>query len=62
MTTAHTETHWVFLLSDGSKHSVGKYIEFFREEDGGLDFEGVHTEEEAIELLLENGYTEGDLI
>lgn len=55
MITAHTGTHWVFLLEDGSKHSVGKYIEF---EDG--TFEGVATEQEAINLLLENGYIESD--
>jgi len=60
MTTEHTSTHWVFRLPDGSKHSVGKYIEFFREEDGGLGFEGVATEQEAISLLLDNGYTESD--
>ena len=56
MTTQHTETHWVFRLEDGSKHSVGKYIDF---EDG--TFEGVATEQEAIDLLLDNGYTESDL-
>lgn len=56
MTTDHTETHWVFRLPDGSKHSVGKYIQF---EDG--TFEGVATEQEAIDLLLANGYTESDL-
>lgn len=61
MITNHTEKHWIFILPDGSKHSVGKYIEFFREEDGGIAFEGVHTEQEAIALLLENGYTEEDL-
>lgn len=55
MITAHTGTHWVFLLEDGSKHSAGKYIEF---EDG--TFEGVATEQEAINLLLENGYIESD--
>ena len=55
MTTEHTSTHWVFRLPDGSKHSVGKYIQF---EDG--TFEGVATEQEAINLLLENGYTESD--
>lgn len=60
MTTEHTATHWVFRLPDGSKHSVGKYIEFFREADGGIDFEGVVTEQEAIDLLIENGYSEGD--
>ena len=56
MTTEHTTTHWVFRLQDGSKHSVGKYIDF---EDG--TFEGVATEQEAIDLLLDNGYTESDL-
>lgn len=55
MITNHTSTHWVFYLSDGSKHSVGKYIAF---EDG--TFEGVATEQEAINLLLGNGYTESD--
>lgn len=57
MTTKHTQNHWVFYLADGSKHSVGKYIAF---EDG--TFEGVATEQEAINLLLENGYTDGDLL
>ena len=56
MTTEHTQTHWVFRLPDGEKHSVGKYIDF---EDG--TFEGVATEQEAIDLLLDNGYTESDL-
>ncbi len=55
MTTDHTQTHWVFRLENGSKHSVGKYIQF---EDG--TFEGVATEQEAIDLLLANGYTESD--
>lgn len=56
MTTEHTPTHWVFRLEDGSKHSVGKYIDF-----GDGTFEGVATEQEAIDLLLENGYTIEDL-
>ena len=51
MTTDHTSTHWVFRFDNGSKHSVGKYIAF---EDG--TFEGVATEQEAIDLLLDNGY------
>lgn len=60
MTTKHTETHFVFYLSDGSKHSVGKYIDTFGE-NGELTWEGVHTEQEAINLLLENGCTIEDL-
>lgn len=60
MTTAHTDTHWIFIAADGTRNCVGKYIEFFRETDGGIDFEGVATEQEAIDLLIENGYSESD--
>ena len=56
MTTEHTNTHWTFIFDNGSRNSVGKYIDF---EDG--TFEGVATEQEAIDLLLDNGYTESDL-
>ena len=56
MTTEHTQTHWTFIFDNGSRNSVGKYIDF---EDG--TFEGVATEQEAIDLLLDNGYTESDL-
>lgn len=58
MKTSHTPTHWVFYLEDGSKYSVGKYIEIFRENDGGIDFEGVATEQEAMDILAQNRYTE----
>jgi len=46
--TNHTDNHWVFRLSDGTKCSVGKY----REVDGQV--EGVKTEEEAVEILKAN--------
>lgn len=46
--TNHTDVHWVFRFSDGTKCSVGKY----RDADGQV--EGVKTEEEAIELLKAN--------
>ena len=36
MTTRHTDTHWVFILDDGSKCSVGKQL----------------AEEDALELAL----------
>lgn len=53
--TKHTDAHWVFYDESGNKHAVGKYTQF---EDG--TFEGVATEQEAIDLLLGNGYTESD--
>lgn len=46
--TNHTEIHWVFRLSDGTKCSVGKYAI-----SEGVE-EGVRTEQEAIELLKQN--------
>lgn len=46
--TNHTDNHWVFRLSDGTKCSVGKYVV-----NEGVE-EGLRTEQEAIELLKQN--------
>jgi len=46
--TNHTDNHWVFRLSDGTKCSVGKYAVVEGAE------EGVQTEQEAIEVLKQN--------
>lgn len=46
--TNHTENHWVFRLSDGTKCSVGKYVV-----NEGIE-EGVAAERAAIEVLKQN--------
>jgi len=46
--TNHTDNHWVFLLSDGTKCSVGKHTI-----SEGIE-EGVATEQEAVEVLKQN--------
>lgn len=48
-TLRHTDTHWVFILSNGAKYSVGKYVV---KTIKGVEYpEGVKTEEEAIEIM-----------